>query len=341
MQIKSGDVDRFVAKPSPDFRVVLFFGPDAGLVSERAERFVEAVVGDTADPFARVRLDADTLEAGRLADEAYAVSMFGGRRAIRLRVAGSRSVAAAIEPLIAQPPTDAWLAVEAGDLRKTAPLRKLIEGARNAAAIGCYTDSGRALDALIASELGAAGLSIDPAAVKSLRQLLGDDRLSARSELHKLASYAAGERSVTAEMVRLSIGDAAELEVDDLVDQVAAADSTGADRSFRRLRATGTDASVIAGALLRHLQQIHRLRGEIERGRSLDSALDAASPPVFFKRRPAVHAQVEAWQTQAVEDALEAVNTAISAARLAPGLADAIIGRAFAVVGRLASIARR
>lgn len=336
MQIKPGDADRFLAKPNPDHRIVLLYGPDAGLISERAERFVQAVAGDSADPFARVRLDAESIgaEPGRLADEAYAISMFGGRRAIRLRATGSRSIVPSIEPLLERPPTDAWLVVEAGDLRKTAPLRRLIEGSRHAAAIGCYSDAGRALDGLIEDELGGAGLEVEAAAAKAIRQLLGDDRLSARSELRKLACYAAGEKTVTAEMVRTVIGDGADLDVDDLIDQVAGGDAGQADRTYRRLRATGTDPSMIGGALLRHLQALHRLRAEIDGGMSADLALDSASPPIFFKRRPAIAAQLQTWRRLQLENAQERLAAALVESRLAPVLAEAIIGRVLAAIAR-------
>src|SRR5947208_11150830 len=84
VQVKSADADRFLAKPNPDVRVVLIYGEDEGLVAERAERFMRAVAGD--DPLARVRLEMESLgeNPGRLADEANAVPMFGGSRAISL-----------------------------------------------------------------------------------------------------------------------------------------------------------------------------------------------------------------------------------------------------------------
>lgn len=336
MQIKPGDAERFLTRPSGETRIVLLYGPDAGLVSERAERFVAAIVGDSTDPFARLRLDSDDLggEPGRLASEAYAISLFGGRRAIRLRASGARSIVPALEPLLERPPTDAWVVIEAGDLRKTAPLRRLIESAKKAAAIACYSDNGRGLDGLIAEELGSAGLSLDPAAARMLRQLLGEDRLSARSELRKLACYAAGEPVVTAEMVRATIGDAADLDVDDLVDHVAGGEVANADRAYRRLRATGTDPTMIAGAVQRHLQQIHRWRSEVDTGSNADSIIDAASPPIFFKRRDAVRAQVQAWRLPALENALQGLAGALVASRLAPTLAEATIWRALVSIAR-------
>jgi DNA polymerase-3 subunit delta len=125
--LKTSDIDSFVARPDPSRAVVLVFGPDAGLVSERADKIIAASVDDTNDPFSLVRLDGDTIasDPARLIDEATTVPLFGGRRAIRVR-AGARNIVPAIEALLSVPLRDCRVVIEAGDLRKTAPLRSAI-----------------------------------------------------------------------------------------------------------------------------------------------------------------------------------------------------------------------
>src|SRR5512132_226885 len=99
--LKSSDIESFVARPDPSRPVVLVFGPDAGLVSERADAIVRASVDDPSDPFALVRLDGDTLasDPARLIDEATTVPLFGRRRAIRVR-AGGRNMVPAVEAVL-------------------------------------------------------------------------------------------------------------------------------------------------------------------------------------------------------------------------------------------------
>src|SRR5215469_16817826 len=91
MIVKSSDAERYVSRPPPGIVAVLVFGPDQGLVRERAERLVKSVVPDLADPFRISDLDEATLngDPARLADEAAALSMMGGRRAVRVRGAGN------------------------------------------------------------------------------------------------------------------------------------------------------------------------------------------------------------------------------------------------------------
>src|SRR5438105_7500527 len=98
--LRGRDVDIFLKAPDPGRPIVLLYGPDAGLVRERAGALVASAVDDPSDPFALVRMDGDELaaEPSRLVEEAMTIPMFGDRRAIRVR-AGSRSFAAGVETL--------------------------------------------------------------------------------------------------------------------------------------------------------------------------------------------------------------------------------------------------
>src|ERR1700685_1146723 len=100
--IKAADVDTFVARPDPARPVMLVFGPDAGLVSERVTALVKASVDDMNDPFALARLEGEDLTANpaRLAEEAQTIPLFGGRRAVWAK-AGSRNIAPAVEGVVA------------------------------------------------------------------------------------------------------------------------------------------------------------------------------------------------------------------------------------------------
>ena len=144
--IKSSDVDRFIAKPDPALPIVLVFGPDAGLVRERVDALVRASVDDPNDPFALARIEGEELSGNpsRLVEEAHTVPLFGGRRAVLVK-AGARNIAAAVETVINAPSNECRVIIEAGDLRKNAPLRALCEKAKVAAALPCYIDNAQAI----------------------------------------------------------------------------------------------------------------------------------------------------------------------------------------------------
>src|SRR6202044_201311 len=113
---KAADVDAFVARPDPARPVVLVFGPDAGLVSERANAIIKASVDDPNDPFALARLEGEDISAepSRLVEEALTMPLFGGRRAVWVK-AGNRNIAPAVEALLGVPLAQCRVVIEAGD----------------------------------------------------------------------------------------------------------------------------------------------------------------------------------------------------------------------------------
>src|ERR1700747_2551942 len=99
--LKGAAIETYLKRPDPARPIALLFGPDAGLVSERAQALIAASVTDLNDPFGLVRLEADALAADptRLIDEALTVSLFGGRRGIWVK-AGSRDCVRAVAAVL-------------------------------------------------------------------------------------------------------------------------------------------------------------------------------------------------------------------------------------------------
>src|SRR5258705_5069926 len=139
--LRGKEIDAFLARPDPGRPIILLYGPDAGLVRERADALMASAVDDPNDPFSLVRLDGDELSAepSRLVDEAMTVPLFGGRRAIRVR-AGSRNFASGVDTLADSPVRDCRIVIEAGELRPEPPPPKAPQRAQTAGAIRRHSD---------------------------------------------------------------------------------------------------------------------------------------------------------------------------------------------------------
>src|SRR5213080_89269 len=170
--LKVSEIETFLARPNRP--IVLIFGPEAGLVREGVETLVRKSVDDPKDPFQLARLGRGDLssEPARLLEEANTVPLFGGRRAVWIK-AGARNFASALEALVAAPPPSCRIVIEAGDLKRNAPLRAVCERAKNAAALPCYPDAAKDLIRLIDQEMGEAGLAISPEARAALIRCSG------------------------------------------------------------------------------------------------------------------------------------------------------------------------
>jgi DNA polymerase-3 subunit delta len=335
--LKTSEIDSFVARPDPKRPIVLLFGPDAGLVRERTDIIIRASVDDPRDPFTLARLDGDELasEPARLIEEAHTVPLFGSRRAILVK-AGGRNFAAAVETLLAAPPVDCRVVIEAGDLRRNAPLRMMCERAKNAAAIACYADGERELARLIDDEMRAAALTIAPDARAALVALIGGDRRASRNEIRKLALYAHGKGSVSLDDVLAVVADASSLAFEDIADAAFAGKAQDVETHYAKARSGGTLPNVVAGGALRQVMDLHRAKLAIEAGASLDEAIASFRPMVHFRRKPLVETALRAWSSARLATAMQQLASAASDSRRRPALGEAIVERALLTVAQAA-----
>lgn len=296
MKIDARSLAGFLKRPDPSARAILLYGPDAGLIKERAEVLARTVVADLSDPFRIADLSGDAVadDPARLADEAAAISMTGGRRVVRVRDAGN-DAASAFESFLDHPMGDALIVVEGGELDGRSALRKLFEKAENAAAIPCYRDEGRDLAAVVRETLQRGKVKADEDAVAWLIDRLGGDRLVTRGEIEKLALYVGEGNTATIEDARALVGDSAEIGFDDLANAAAGGDVAALERARAKLDGEGVPAIAQLRAVQRHFTRLHLCAGMIAGGRDEKGAMMALRPPVFWKEEAAFRGQLKRW----------------------------------------------
>lgn len=326
--LRGKEIDAFLARPDAGRPIVLLYGPDAGLVRERADALIASAVDDPNDPFSLVKLDGDELSAepSRLVDEAMTVPLFGGRRAIRIR-AGSRSFASGVDTLAEMPVKDCRIVIEAGELRPESPLRKACEKAKTAVAIGCYPDTERDVAKLMEDELRIANLRIAQDARGALMSFLGGDRQASRNELRKLTLYAHGKGEITLDDVMSVVADASELKLDPIVDGAFAGRPDIVETEFAKAMIAGTYPGVIISAAQRQAAWLHKSALAIADGTPVSAVLDGGFPRLHFSRKPAVETALRNFSVARLAAIIEQLATAALDTRKQSTLAAAIAQR--------------
>lgn len=330
-QKKNHEVEGWLARPDRAIRIVLVYGPDRGLVAERARKFALTTGIALDDPFAVVRLDAGDVESdpGRLFDEVRTFSMFSSQRLIWIRNAGAqKALSDAVRDLAKEPPQDALVLIEAGDLKKGAGIRGVVEAAPAAMALPCYSDDPRAIDGLIDEGLQQYGLRIGLSARARLKALLGGDRLASRGEIEKLALYCHGKTEVSEDDVALLIGDVSATSADDALNAALKGDVSGFQNALQRFKSSGGNRTTLLLSALRQLQVVQTLRADMQTsGRPVSAVIGSARPPLYFDRKTAVERALGRLSLAQVSTSLQRVQAAVLESRRYPDLSDAIIER--------------
>jgi DNA polymerase-3 subunit delta len=319
MKIMAAKADEFCRGPDAQIRAILVYGSNEGLVRERATTAAHSVAQDLDDPFRVSEFEASALsdDPARLADEAAALALSGGRRVVKVRRA-TDSHSKLFEVFLSAAVGEALVVVEAGGLGPRSPLRKLFETAKNGAAVPCYDEDSQSSERLLQAFLEDRNREIEPEAAAYLVERLGKDRMQIVKELEKLMLYAgpkppgAGDPAppITLDDVYDSIGDASVLSLDELCMAVGSGNSAALDRALTRAALEGVQPVQALRTVIRHFQRLQLVVGLIARGESADQAMRAPRPPVFARGQAAFRDQAKRWPLDRLGAALQLLTEA-------------------------------
>lgn len=327
-EVKNHEFEGLLRKKPLPYQMFVIFGPDRGLVSERASEIAALSGVDLKDPFSLIRLDASDLSAqpGRIVEEMQSLGLFGGRRLVWIKGAmNEKSLVDALQILTDAPPEDSLLIVEAGDLKKGTGTRKIADTSGRIASIACYADDTRALNALIDSELSTSGLRLTPDARELLVSSLGGDRIASRNEIRKLALYCQGQQSVEEHHVREIIGDASAISADEAVDAVLSGDRNQFLHAAEKIAHSKTPIFLVLQGCLRQFQLLDQMRTEMDE-KKLQPAqvMQTWGRSVHFKRKPILERALRTWTTVAIAREMNRLQMAVLQSRQRQALEESI-----------------
>ena len=300
MKLDQRQIAGFLRDPGA-CRVVLLYGDDEGLIRERAVGLIKFAAGDLHDPFRVTELSKDQWD--QLNGEMASFAMMGGRRAIRLRDITDAATDAVRSALAGK--GEALAVLEAPGLGK-GKIRTFVEGAKDAVAIGCYPEEGKALESAVRDLFRENGVSVDAEALAWICENLGGDRAMLRNEVEKLALYAGAGGMVGIETAQLCAGEGANLAADAGLLAATSGDLQAADSGTERALAEGLNGIALLRMALSHLQKLHLARMAMEEdGMSASDAVRTIRPPVFFRAVPGMTTSVSRWPAEALLRAIE------------------------------------
>ncbi len=160
-----------------------------------------------------------------------------------------------------------------------------------------------------------AALRVPPDVRDYLVEFLGSDRMTTRGEIAKLFLYCAGRGEVTIADVEAIVSDAAPGALDDAVDSAFCGDYAAIEATANRFFGDGGDSSALLMAIVRRAMLLHRLRIEVDRGRSFETALQALYVKMSPARRGALEKQIDRWPAARLARLSESLRTASARVR--------------------------
>lgn len=306
MKSNKATLGRALDQPDPATRLYLFHGDNDGgsralamrlLRGLRAEKAVLSAAAIKGDP-------------GVLADEAAAIGLFGGARALWIEPAGDE-ISFAVDTLLEIAAVESPTIVIAGGLRKTSALLKLADGHRLALSHVSYPLEAREVDRLVI-ELGRAeGLRIAGDVASRVAASAANNQAIIASELGKYALYLGASVEAPRELDHatvdllgadsgegnmLGIGD---LALDGRVEQLA--------RELQHVSPGAAEVVPIIRLLQRRLLQLAPLRARIDGGEQLEAVMTSMGKSLFWRDKPLMQRLLSQWSAERLAQAGERI----------------------------------
>lgn len=340
MKASAAQICARLDKPGPDIRFFLLYGPDEAGARELASRLGRAM-GSEAE---RVDVEGSQLkgDAGRLAEEAASLSLFGGARYIRVNGIDDDGTEAVRLLLEAEAGGNPVVAV-GGALKGTGRLLKLVLASPVAMAHACYMPDARNAGQLAAGIAREQGLRLVDGTADKLATLSGGDRAVLAREIEKLSIYldAAPDRPREAGMAALdAIGaDLGEAEMFGAIEAVVEGRVAAIGVELARLDQAGVSAIPLLRQLVRKLMNLAEMRGDMDRGASADEVIKKYR--VFYKEELSTKSALRRWSSPTLVRAIERVREAERGIIRAGGNAGPILAEeALTSLARAAARAR-
>jgi DNA polymerase III subunit delta len=289
-------------RPDPAIRFYLFYGQDESQSKAFGERLLKGLGAEKA----AISAQAAKSDPAILADEAGAIGLFGGRRAIWVEPAGDE-IAEAAQALLEAQATESPVIAIAGALRKTSTLVKLAEAHPRALAHISYTpdqdDAAKIVEEIARSE----GLQLAPGIAHRIAAAAGNDRGIIAQELVKIALYLGATPASPADVGRdalEAVGAGNDGDWTRLADLALSGDLAALAGELNHI-AAGAEPITIVRALQRRLLMLAPIRARVEAGQRPHDAVTSAGKSLFWKEKDLVVSLIAKWDSPALARVLE------------------------------------
>jgi DNA polymerase-3 subunit delta len=288
-------IGRSVDQPNRDIRFYLFHGQDESQSRALGARLAEAL-GASRFLISSAAIKSDP---ALLADEASAMNLFGGVRAVWIEPA-TKDIEEGVIALLEGPASESPVIAIAGALPKTSGLLKLAEASPLALAFASYAPEGQDAERMVIDIGRRYGLKIESPVAARIADAAGSDQAIVAQELQKLALYVDASPHSPKELDHDAIdaigADSSEGDFLRLADLALTGNLADLADELARISAGGSEAIPIVRSLQRRLLMLAPARARVERGEQPDAVMTSLGRALFWKDRPVVEQLLKKWR---------------------------------------------
>ena len=198
--------------------------------------------------------------------------------------------------------------INANVLEKKSKLRKLFEKEKNLVCIATYPDTNEILSNLALAFFKKIKISISQQNINLIVDKCGGDRLNLENELEKIRIYSTKKKSISSEEISKLINLSENHTFYELIDNCLAKNANKTINILNENNFSNEDCIIILRTFLLKAKKILSLSIEYNKNKNINQTINSAKPPIFWKEKDIVKAQLNKWKPEKIRELIYLIN---------------------------------
>ena len=198
--------------------------------------------------------------------------------------------------------------INANVLEKKSKLRKLFEKEKKLACIPTYPDTNEILSNLALAFFKKIKVSISQQNINLIVDKCSGDRLNLENELEKIKIYLTEKKSISSEEISKLINLSENHTFYELIDNCLAKNTNKTINILNENNFSNEDCIIILRTFLLKAKKILYLSIEYDKNKDINQTINSAKPPIFWKEKDIVKAQLNKWKPEKIRELIYLIN---------------------------------
>ena len=287
-----------------NYKFYLFYGDNEGLKEETIKNFFEKNYQNKIHRYEEKEILDDV---GNFFNVVLTKSFFDNEKLIIINRATDK-IRELVEELIEKKPEDIKIILNSKNLEKKSNLRKFFEKEKLIITVPFYEDNNQTLNSIVSLFFRNKKIPISQQLINVLVERSRGDRKNLKNELQKIETYSLNKKNLHLEEIMKLTNLSDNYSASELVDQSLAKNARKTLTILNENNYSDEDNIIIIRTLLAKLKRLVKIYELVDEKNSIEQAISASKPPVFWKDKPLVTQQIRSWKKDHLKNLIYKTN---------------------------------
>ena len=301
MILKSFELSKFDLKK---YKFYLFYGENEGLKEEAIKGFFETNYKDNIYRYE----EREVLEnKQQFFNDILTKSFFDDEKLIIINRITDK-IKDIIEEIFEKEIEDIQIILNAKILDKKSNLRKFFEKEKSIMCVPFYEDNNQTLNTIASQFFKNKKIPISQQLINILVERSRGDRKNLHNELSKIENFVVHKKNIKLEEIIRLTNLADNYDASELVDHCLAKNTRKTVTILNESNYSDEDNIIIIRTLLSKLKRLSKIYLLVDEKNNIENAISSFKPPIFWKDKPLVIQQIQAWEESELNNLIYETN---------------------------------